>query len=120
MIGVDVRGITMATDEERRKIVETLREIDEESQTSECIKNGSASTHLIVLSEAVGRPKEQTLWGRLADLIEPEPERTCHDYGGAEGTNGELYDFACDECGFACDTPQPNYCPGCGARVVEE
>ena len=53
---------------------------------------------------------------RLASLT--EPERTCCDCGGEEGTNGEMYDFMCSRCGFACDVPQPNYCPKCGARVV--
>lgn len=45
-------------------------------------------------------------------------ERTCCDFGGKEGTNGEGYDFACDACGFCCDLPEPSYCPNCGAKVV--
>lgn len=57
---------------------------------------------------------------RLADLIEPESERTCHDFGGEEGTNGECYDFACSACGFMCDLPEPDFCPNCGAKVVAE
>ena len=59
----------------------------------------------------------------LADLIEPEPERTCQD---VEGGNF----FRCSKCGcelmrFA-DGWKPlymgevRYCPNCGARVVEE
>lgn len=47
-------------------------------------------------------------------------ERTCHNFGREEGTNGELYDFACSSCGFCCDVCGPNYCPNCGAKVVEE
>lgn len=47
-------------------------------------------------------------------------ERTCHNFGGEEGTNGEWYDFACDACGYCCDQPEPNYCPNCGAKVVYE
>lgn len=42
------------------------------------------------------------------------------DLGGEEGTNFEGYDFGCDACRFACDLPQPSYCPGCGAKVVGE
>ena len=57
---------------------------------------------------------DRAAWARLADLIDP----TCHDYGGEEGSNGEMYDFACNACGYACDLPQPSYCPNCGARVV--
>lgn len=47
-------------------------------------------------------------------------ERTCRDFGGEEGTNGEGYDFACSACGFCCDLPEPNYCPECGAKVVND
>lgn len=45
--------------------------------------------------------------------------RTCFDFGGEEGTNGEGYDFACLTCGFVCDLPEPNYCPHCGAKVID-
>lgn len=45
---------------------------------------------------------------------------TCRNSGGEEGTNGEGYDFACSACGFLCDQPDSNYCPNCGAKVVEE
>lgn len=51
-------------------------------------------------------------WNRRA-------ERTCRDFGGEEGTNGEGYDFACSLCGYCCDLPQPNFCPSCGATVVD-
>ena len=47
-------------------------------------------------------------------------ERTCHNYGGEEGTNGEFYDFACSACGFMCDLPDTRYCPSCGAKVAEQ
>lgn len=52
------------------------------------------------------------LQAALADLIEPEPERTCKPS---------------NKCGFpTCDCGElfkdlelPNYCPNCGARVKE-
>lgn len=56
------------------------------------------------------------LFARLADLIDP----TCTDFGGKEGTNGEYYDFACNSCGRCFDVVAPNYCPHCGARVVQD
>lgn len=67
---------------------------------------------------------------RLADLIEPEPERTCRmelvdvtDYLGQKM-------YRCSECGAlmtddACffegepDIAGFSYCPNCGAKVVE-
>lgn len=55
----------------------------------------------------------------VLDVNGLELRRTCRNFGGEDGTNGEHYDFACSECGYCCDLPEPNYCPGCGARVVE-
>ena len=55
----------------------------------------------------------------LAYLIEPE-EKICHNFGGEEDTNGENYDFACDTCGFCCDVSEPNYCPNCGCKVIDQ
>lgn len=57
----------------------------------------------------------------IADLIEPEPERTCRD----EGTSA----FRCGRCGaFAlrdaitdlCGPIPIRYCPNCGAKAVGE
>ena len=50
----------------------------------------------------------------LADLIDPEPERTCR-YKHIEGTwyktsCGERYD----------GVVPPNYCPNCGAKVTND
>lgn len=47
-------------------------------------------------------------------------ERTCRNFGGEEGTNGEGYDFACDSCGWCGSVCGPNFCPSCGAKVVKE
>ena len=49
---------------------------------------------------------------RLADLIEPEPERTCHitDYNEETGTS-----FL--SCGHSVCEERPNYCSECGAKV---
>ena len=56
-------------------------------------------------------PRETLL--ALADLIEPEPERTCRMID-----NGvELCCSECD-CRHSYDD-EPKFCMGCGARVVE-
>lgn len=47
-------------------------------------------------------------------------ERTCRNFGLEEGTNGEMYDFACSACGFCCDVTEPNYCPYCGVDLTFE
>ena len=108
----------MTTDDERRDIAAKLQDID----TGHCYTSRDV---LRAIEDACGCNVGQgwqdmvELKDRLADLIEPEPERTCRDLGGEYGTNYEAYDFGCSECGFGCDIPQSNYCPHCGAKVVE-
>lgn len=58
---------------------------------------------------------------RLADLIEPEPERTCRDI--AEPPKGGGFwpapHFKCSECGGEhVSIDYVSYCPKCGAKVV--
>lgn len=73
--------------------------------------------------------KESVL--HLAEIIEPEPEKTCKNVG---------YQMTCSECGAhvygavyehsfvnkngkriytTANEPKWNYCPNCGAKVVE-
>ena len=59
----------------------------------------------------------------LADLIDPEPERTCRNT-----TRHPHYGFECSECKWSAYEPNDygndvcfddfNYCPNCGAEVV--
>jgi hypothetical protein len=61
---------------------------------------------------------------RLADLIEPEAERTCRNEAAPS-----WHVFECSECGcVVCGGDERghdsskgafNYCPNCGAKVVE-
>lgn len=52
----------------------------------------------------------------LADLIEPEPEKTCHLF-----VQNKSYYLSC--CGYWIDDSwylfRPNYCPYCGAKVID-
>ena len=100
------------TSEERREAAANLRKIH----------LGGANKDLIelMLSDAIGAWHENGIsWDyiteRLADLIDP----TCK----VEDDNPFMNDFAyvCNSCGehfSTCD--KPNYCPGCGARVVDD
>lgn len=58
----------------------------------------------------------------LADLIEPEPERTCHmepDETASHAMCGPA--VRCDACGAAVPAVGTlSYCPNCGAKVVED
>ena len=94
--------------EERREVAERLREYG-----NDALKDGSL---LRTLKDVTGADSWRHVLLALADLIDP----TCHDFGGEECTNGEGYDFSCSACGYACDIPEPSYCPNCGARVVSD
>lgn len=54
----------------------------------------------------------EELHNRLADLIEPEPERTCHPVFEDET-------LVCSECSEGIDGYGWNFCPNCGAKVVD-
>lgn len=56
---------------------------------------------------------------RAAENWNTRAERTCRNFGKEEGTNGEMYDFSCSACGFCSCQTDANYCPNCGAKVVE-
>lgn len=128
----------MPTNEERRYVSSSMRKITHKyprlkSQESYRPPDQSWSCSLLGrIAEAAGlhyAPYEfeaDELCDRLADLIEPDPERTCHNKAAWYGN------FICDECGCRVytendgmddDVVMPRewkFCPNCGAKVVEE
>lgn len=99
----------MISNDERHKAAISLRNVSgapEWATTACCI------------AECLGE-YDYTLWddskplfNRLADLIYPEPERTCEIVK-------DVFDWKCSVCGNVI-TEQVNYCPNCGAKVVDE
>lgn len=133
----------MPTKEERREAARKLRE------TSKEVGEGALLWYHI--SRALG--VDLTIGGEaaanvLAELIEPEPERTCHfepdvteikyDENDNEIETGEPAEdcsaFECSECGYPmlydpdigwfdyCEPYKPHfkYCPNCGAKVIHD
>lgn len=131
----------MPTIEERREAARKLRETGKEV--------GEGALLWYHISRALG--VDLTIGGEaaanvLAELIEPEPERTCHfepdvteikyDENDNEIETGEPAEdcsaFECSECGYLvlydpyigwfdyCEPYKPHfkYCPNCGAKVV--
>ena len=112
----------MPTDDERRDVAARLRELD----TSRLY---DGMDEVCALEDACGCDvgqdwQDMELKDRLAELIEPEPERTCeghrceetgewvsHKCGGSLA--GCMFDLVRD--GFVC---VPNFCPSCRAKVV--
>lgn len=120
--------MSKVNDAERRKIAQGLR--DSWKQTW----HGEKMMHRLRIALGIGH--EVSAYGKfryyravaekLADLIEPEPERTCRDVGGNDK-------FVCSECSASLDyegrwdeptywvddvAAAVEYCPSCGARVV--
>lgn len=122
----------MITDEERREVANKLRELEVgEFDDGEYYDRGE-------VEDAIGLFTDDGAWyeadgvGALADLIEPEPERTC------TMDKSEFADFApeyeglysCSKCGeqtavLACvnedgdmEWIKPRSCGFCGAKVV--
>ncbi len=62
------------------------------------------------------RATYRAVFRRLAEAIH---RPTCKNVNDIEYSNFEYFDFACGDCGYCCDLPEPNFCPNCGAEVVE-
>lgn len=114
------------TNNERREVARRLRSVDPRTK----LEGAELSAKWYeALCAAVGGKRDpwmgiRALCNRLADLIEPEPERTCRiDMPVIDWETGET-DYRCSSCGFSAD-PQDwaetyVYCPNCGARVVQK
>ena len=111
----------MPTNEERREVAAKLRGLypDDVLPPFAQVRKD--------IYEAIGcgwgqKHQGQTLHKRLADLIEPEPERTCEvvekqtewqfNFGVKD------YEFSCGHMVGWAHTYEPKYCPKCGAKVV--
>lgn len=121
------------TNEERREVARKLHYIGEHG-------GPEWGTAACCIAECIGEDN-YPLWGgssplftKLAYLIEPEPERTCHPFVSPDGAG--WYAIGCDNCGhgFVDNNPDkayllkiskrsdimPRYCPNCGAKVIQE
>lgn len=113
----------MTSDAERREVARKLRELDYSDLQESLICAYLDALGIEGYTDWVG------IAHRLADLIESESERTCRDVGDGDK-------FVCSKCGASFyyegrwDEPTywvddvaaaaVEYCPNCGARVVDE
>lgn len=105
----------MPTNDERREVAENLRTMT--------VCGCKYKEQFYELLEETVMPEWEfhsfdTVADRLADLIEPLPERTCRNINPVSCRN-----FICSKCDDSYEkgagNPNPNFCPNCGARVVE-
>lgn len=111
----------MPTNEERREVAARLRNLNpyEWCDLSDEY-NDLRWACLCGRSEYCGMELHEC----LADLIEPEPERTCRN------EFDRCFAFECSECGVNVEGGDMlghnssegafNFCPNCGAKVVSE
>lgn len=102
----------MITNEERREIAGRLRQFAS-------YPYGGVDRE--VVEDAIGVEMRE-FFGRdellnMAELIEPEPERTCRKVPGRM-RYGERKQ-KCSECGYSLGDPRWFYCPKCGGRIEE-
>ena len=114
------------TNDERREVAARLRDFE---QLRELFTESNICAFEVALG--VGYMDWEHICARLADLIDPEPERTCHiKLCNCTDSLGQKM-YRCSECGAlmtddACffegelDIGGFSYCPNCGAKVVEE
>ena len=110
----------MQTNDERREVAARLRALD--ARKLSCYGQEFDALMIASLMTACGCNfgqgwQDMELCDRLAELIEPEPERTCrfrNDGHGILWCDAEGCDYEMDDY-----SPIPNYCPNCNAKVVE-
>lgn len=129
----------MPTNEERREVARKLREKQSERNRPDVFVPQSMGVMAEILYEDLIScvPNRGNIFLALADLIEPEPERTCnvifrsHELSQTQTALVK----SCSGCGFEFGTEIkntfpfevtinsisiPNYCPNCGAEVIQE
>ncbi len=108
----------MLTNEERREVAARLRDY-------ESLREAFMESPLCAFLDALGVEVYIDWKGvvnLLADLIEPEPERTCKMIPFVE-EDDSVFIVNCSECGDAIfargGEHYCNFCPNCGAKVAE-
>lgn len=110
----------MPTTNERREVAARLRECADSGLYAE--RNAAALIGVVLFTtKANVKDTSEEIMRRLADLIEPEPERTCELEPSKSGKR------RCKRCGAfvsvdavwdCCGIIPTRYCPNCGAKAV--
>ena len=112
----------MATNKERREVAARLRNYEN-------LRESFRESPICAFLDAMGvRYLDwEGVCNRLADLIEPEPERTCKNVYDEMEMGACDNGFECSECGEMVEDCEGyhvkgtwNYCPNCGAKVITD
>lgn len=141
----------MPTNEERREVARKLREKQSERNRPDVFVPQSMGVMAEILYEDLIScvPNRGNIFLALADLIEPEPERTCHiahgkcfhpqDEDRCLDKDNDFFGFdywqdcefygcrrskaGCSECGAVFTggyLAKNNYCQNCGAKITND
>lgn len=104
----------MINDSQRREVAARIRELIDECPVI---------PFFMVIALAINDclPEEEGYYGLIvADLID---RPTCSMEHRPEYSGDELYpteSYQCSECGWIVNEGKPDYCPSCGAEVVDD
>lgn len=122
----------MIADDEFREVARKLRELDAADF------DGGEFYDCAEVEDALGLVTDDGAWyqadgvRRLADLMEPRPERTCRnliiDINRRTPLEYRTDNFLCSACKASYDADSEHinhpidwpYCPNCGAKVVDD
>lgn len=123
----------MPTNEERREIAEKVRNARTTKKSNVSFEKLTPIEFMCEIAKAIGFGKQEDgsfihpsysgFAYRIADLIEPEPERTCtitHAVFNEGDPTGEYEAWNCSHCGELPydDADSFSYCPCCGTKVT--
>lgn len=110
----------MPTNDERRKVAEEIRiRIDDGYDFN--YRNVSNAIGVDFNDYDDPYMFDEDAWTRLAELIEPEPELTCHITRKPPAVKGNWGYGFCSFCGTGIEYAEaPFYCTNCGARNVDD
>lgn len=117
----------MTTNEERREVARKLREKQSERNRPDVFVPQSMGVMAEILYEDLIScvPNRGNIFLALADLIDPEPERTCtitYAVFNEGDPTGEYESWNCSHCGELPydDADSFSYCPCCGTKVIQD
>lgn len=111
----------MPTNEERKQVAARLRDARVKLESIPVPKSiGEQSfTYLLELTKAIGK-HDGALFDRFADLIEPEPPRTCRVERMEIDEFGRYFYLSCGHMQTTHNNSALPYCPNCGCRIEED
>lgn len=117
----------MENNEERRRVSARLRDMADSRycETKNTLVLTGALLAVLGLDAASGTVED--IMRRIADLIEPEPERTCrikqhrctncdHEINVRAYFTNVVLDDGC----WTAESRTANFCPNCGAKVISD